>query len=119
MIGKLKNEKIIERLFKEGETLFVYPIKIVYQETTNDAMRPGMYVGVSVSKRNFKLAVDRNKIKRQLRESIRNCVKGEMLKSETCLMVMAIYVSKDKLNYDVIHKSIGRVFKKLANNISF
>lgn len=119
MIDKLKNEKIIERLFKEGESLFVYPIKIVYQKTTNDAMRPGMYVGVSVSKRNFKLAVDRNKIKRQLRESIRHCVNGEMLRSDTCLMVMAIYVSKDKLNYDVIHKSIGRVFKKLGNNISF
>ncbi len=67
---KLKSKKLIEQLFAEGVGITNYPIKLVYLKTTfEDASK--CKVGVTVSKRNFKSAVKRNRIKRLMRESYR------------------------------------------------
>jgi len=69
---KLKSRKLVEELFARGKSLHLFPIRISYkflpllgnEKTT-------LQVGVSVSKRNFKKAVDRNRIKRLLSEAYR------------------------------------------------
>lgn len=66
---KLKSEKAISRLFAEGKSVSVFPIKLIYLETPNESDK--IKVAVSASKRNFKKAVDRNRIKRLLREAYR------------------------------------------------
>ena len=67
---KLKSKKLIDQLFTEGNSISAHPLRLVFIETLfDDAVK--LKVGVSVSKRNFKKAVDRNKIKRLLREAYR------------------------------------------------
>jgi len=66
---KLKSEKLISKLFLEGKSVSAYPLRMVYLKTTFDEAVK-IKAGVSVSKRNFKKAVDRNRIKRLLREAI-------------------------------------------------
>ena len=63
---KLKSQKAIEQLFAEGKSVSAYPLRMVYLDNQSQ-----LKVGVSVSKRNFKLAVHRNRVKRLLREGYR------------------------------------------------
>lgn len=73
-IEKLKSKKLIELLFIEGEWQSCGPLKIRTLSFTIEASKDaltGTHYGVSVSKRFFKKAVDRNRIKRLLREVYR------------------------------------------------
>ncbi|GAL69456.1 ribonuclease P protein component [Jejuia pallidilutea] len=67
---KLKSKKLIEQLFTEGQSVTAFPLRLVYLGTTFDDAVIAK-TGVSVSKRHFKTAVDRNHIKRLLREVYR------------------------------------------------
>ncbi len=67
---KLKSKKIFEELFAKGKSVSSYPLKLIYIKS---ALVKDLHIqtGVTVSKRKFKSAVDRNRIKRLLRESYR------------------------------------------------
>ncbi len=67
---RLKSRKLIGKLFEEGSSLKVYPFKLVYLKTTHTSDFP-VQTAFSVPKRKFKKAVDRNRIKRLLKEAYR------------------------------------------------
>jgi ribonuclease P protein component len=67
---RLNSKKLIDKLFTEGESFFVYPFKVVYIKNSSEELLP-VQVLVSVSKRKFKNATDRNKVKRLVREAYR------------------------------------------------
>lgn len=64
---RLKSRNHITHLFKKGKWLVCGNLRIIFIENNGEDPK----VGVSVSKRYFKRAVDRNRIKRLLRESYR------------------------------------------------
>lgn len=65
---RLCSRKALEALFSGGHaSVAAFPIRAVYMPS----QRPGVRIMVSVSKRHFKRAVKRNRIKRQLREAYR------------------------------------------------
>ena len=70
ILNRLKGKELIDALFRKGTVrrskhLLLKVLEAKESETV-------LYVGVSVPKRNFKRAVDRNKIKRQLRIALKN-----------------------------------------------
>ena len=70
---RLKSKKTIDALFsgKETRTVMVYPVRVtILEEDATEGEQP-IQVLFSVSKRHFKPAVDRNRVKRQLREAYR------------------------------------------------
>jgi len=67
---RLCKNKIIKILFEEGKKFHVYPFKIIWMDIESDSKYPARIL-ISVSKRFFKKAVDRNKIRRQIREVYR------------------------------------------------
>ena len=67
---KLKSRKQIELLFAQGKSISSFPVKVFYLPVDNSPLHP-VQVGVGVSARNFKKAVDRNTIKRRMREAYR------------------------------------------------
>lgn len=71
--ARLKSRKAIDQLFKDGKSFTVFPFRVIYQFTklpvSPDAFQ--LQAGFSVSKRHFKKAVDRNRIKRLMREAYR------------------------------------------------
>jgi ribonuclease P protein component len=68
ILNRLKSKTVIDRLFLEGEGVHS---KHLFIRLIQEKESPYLYAGVSVSKRNFKKAVDRNRIKRQLRIALK------------------------------------------------
>ena len=68
-LEKLKSRKTIDLLFSEGKSVSKYPLRLVYAPT--EGANEKVVFGVSVSKKYFKNASDRNYLKRVLRECYR------------------------------------------------
>jgi ribonuclease P protein component len=111
---KLKSKKSIERLFNEGKSVTVYPLKLIFLQTEfedNSILK----TGVSVSKRLHKTAVARNKIKRLLREAYRLNKPLYFNNSSTSYAFMILYLSKDGTNFDNIDNKMKLLFEKFLN----
>ena len=67
---KLKSRKLLDELFASGKSFSIFPVKVFYKEVKAPIDFP-VKVGVGVSSKKFKKAVDRNRIKRLLRECYR------------------------------------------------
>lgn len=110
---RLKSRKSIERLFSEGKKLYKHPITVIYVIEKNAL--PTFQIAVSVPKRNFKKAVDRNELKRKMREAAR--LHQDKLFTMDKLQLMLIYTSSEKLNYKEIEKSIMELFGRLSSTL--
>lgn len=67
---RLCNIKLIEKLFRDGSSFLIYPFRIIWLSEDLSSNLP-VQVLISVPKRKFKRAVDRNLIKRRIREVYR------------------------------------------------
>lgn len=68
---RLKQRKAIQAIFAARQSLGSYPIRIFYRLQPRAQGEPAILQGVSVAKRKFKKAPDRNLLKRRLREAYR------------------------------------------------
>jgi ribonuclease P protein component len=110
---RLCSKKVIDKLFAEGKSVFVYPVKIVYLEISIPANNM-VQAAFTVGKRNFKKAVQRNLIKRRMREAYRlNKHKLYDGIDEKQLAVFFIYTGKTISEYKQIEAAIIKGIKKL------
>ena len=114
---KLKSHKTIDRLFSEGKSVSKYPLRLVYVENTDVNTTEKLIMGVSVSKKYFKKAVDRNYFKRVLRECYRlnqNLLKENLGKPYA---MMFFYQTKEKLSYHEIEEKTIQLFQKFKETV--
>lgn len=110
---RLCSKKVIDKLFNEGKSVFVYPVKIVYLETSLPGKNRAQ-AAFSVGKRNFKRAVKRNLIKRRMREAYRlNKQKFYDELDEKQLGIFFIYTGKTISDYKQIEAAIIKGLNKL------
>jgi ribonuclease P protein component len=112
---RLCSKKIIDKLFVEGKTVFVFPLKIVYLETKLPSHSP-VQTAFTVSKKSFKRAVQRNLIKRRMREAYRlNKWAFYSERGEKQVAVFFIFTAKTILEYRQIEAAIKKGMKKLLS----
>ena len=112
---KLKSKKRIGQLFEDGKSVKSYPILLAYK--TNESLESSFQVGFSVSKRNFKHAVDRNRIKRLLREYFRKNKYLFTFSEEKQFLFMFIFIGKAMPNYKEIEKAMEKIARKFKEQI--
>ena len=107
---RLSKDKLIQELFDKGSSFYLFPFKVFFMPNP-DQESPFHQVVISVSKRNFKRAVDRNLIKRRVREGYR--LNKELLPARNKLLIAYIYSVKDILPSAQIHERLIKTFKRL------
>ena len=107
---KLKSRKLIDQLFSEGKSVKKFPLKLVYLEM--EALNKNQ-AAFAVPKRNFKLAVTRNRIKRQMREAYR--IHKSLLTNNNGkhFALLLMYLGKEKPSYKQLDSSIQVLLKQL------
>ena len=108
---KLKSKTTIDALFSEGKSVSKYPLRLVYVENT-EANAEVIKMGVSVSKKYFKKAVDRNYFKRILRETYRLNKAILLENNEKNYAFMFFYQTKERLSYAEIGLKTKQLFQK-------
>jgi ribonuclease P protein component len=117
---KLKSRKLIEILFKEGKRIKSFPIQIVYLQIDH-LQDYFVQAGFSVPKKQFKRAVDRNKLKRLMREAYRlqkNQLPDIIKNKEKKYIIMFIYMSDKITPYKKIESTIDKLLKELNQKIN-
>lgn len=116
----LRKKKLIDRLFNEGSSFYLYPCKVYWLLTPLDTEYPAQ-VMIIAGKKAFKHAVDRNRTRRQIREAYR-LQKQDLYKyldsiNQQCLLGI-IYTSQSPAQPGEMNKKIKAVFKRLSFEIS-
>ncbi len=124
---RLKKRKAIEELFTSGESFAIHPFRVYFLKKKIEECTSGngrivqahsvLQAGVGVSKRNFKKAVDRNRIKRVTREAYRlqRTDLEELLhaKKEWCLKLFFIYNATEKPDYSLVREKVRSALLRL------
>lgn len=114
---RLKSRKQIEELFAEGKSFAINPYRVYFLVHGPSTMDHGLQFGVGVSNRNFKKAVDRNRIKRLTREAwrLQKIELKELVKAKSKqLNVFFIYTGKELPDFKTIKDKVAVALKKLA-----
>ena len=117
---KLKGRKIVQQVFSVGKSFIVFPLKIFYMQELSDE-NSVIKIGFGAGSRNFKKAVDRNRIKRLLREAYRlekEPVCKFLLEHNKKVTVFILYIDKIMPKNGIIKEKLPKTLQKLITRIT-
>ena len=114
---RLKSRKQIEQLFDNGQRFSISTLRIFYSfQNCPATIKPQVRAGFVASSRNFKTAVDRNRIKRLIKEAWRlqkNELEKTLHEQSLNLNVFFIYTGRELPPYDEIYSNMKKIILKL------
>ena len=113
---KLKSKTTIDLLFSKGKSVSKYPLRLVYCQQKKEENQL-IKIGVSVSKKYFKKAVDRNYFKRVLRETYRLNKHLLLPHLDEPYAFMFFYQTKERLSYEEINTKTVQLFEKFVQQL--
>lgn len=116
---KLKSRKQIELLFAKGKSISAFPAKVFYLPVDHTPVHP-VQVGVGVSARNFKKAVDRNTIKRRMREAYRLHklpLHEHLVAQQKSVAVFILWIDKQMPTTAALQELMPAVIEKLIKQL--
>ena len=111
---KLKGKITIEKLFEEGKRIRSFPLQMVYLKKKHEGEHP-FTVGFSVPKRLVKKAVNRNRIKRLMKEAYRTSKEAFTNSNIEHHVVMFVYFTTEERTYETIRLAIENLAAKFKN----
>ena len=117
---KLKSKITIDLLFSKGKSVSKYPLRLVFVESDYGIPEDSdqkLKMGVSVSKKYFKHAVDRNYFKRVLRETYRLNKHILIDNLDKKYAFMFFYQTKDRLTYEEINTKTIQLFERFVSQL--
>ncbi len=106
---RLRGKIVVQRLFAEGKAFTCYPLRVVYRRNASGEQRALF----SVPKKRFKRAVDRNRLKRLMREAYR-LNKHILLQKKGGLHVAFVAIADVLPNFDFVQKKMREALLLLA-----
>ena len=118
---RITKKKDIKLLFNDGQSFVVYPLYIVFIQKYPLVNNEACSVLINVSKKRFKHATDRNRIKRWMREAYR-LNKKELVQSlegkDFQLLVGFVYTGKKLYNYSFVELAMRQVLVELREKLT-
>jgi ribonuclease P protein component len=117
---RLKSRKQIEQLFSEGKNFPLSPFRIYYLVTRTNSSST-LQFGVGVSGKNFKSAVDRNRVKRLTREAYRlqkKQLQEATMQKKLQLNIFFIYTGKELPPFSIVREKVNVILIKLTKIVN-
>jgi ribonuclease P protein component len=117
---RLKSQKKIRHLFEKGNQLYQFPFLITWQFEKQFNPEVCAQIGISVSKRKIKKAVERNRIKRKIKEIYRKnkwLIYNPLNEFKQSIYFMVIYKSTEDLNYTEMERELLKALHKMVKQI--
>ncbi|TXD49706.1 ribonuclease P protein component [Polaribacter sp. IC073] len=111
---RLKSKKLIEKLYSKGDAVKTFPLRMMYVKTPHTSNFP-CQVGVSVSKRNFKRAPDRNRLKRLMRETYRLQKEIVYNNLDEPYVFMISYIGREEMKYEELYAKMEKLLTLFIN----
>lgn len=111
---RLKSRKLIDRLFREGKSLNAHPVKVLF---IISEVPGSLQAGFTVSTKNFKKAVDRNRLKRLMREAYR-LQKNELTREDRHTILFFIYIGKEVTDFETMNAKMKELTIKLVGKLN-
>ena len=111
---RIKHLSAIRSLFDGGKSIVAFPVRAIYHIRKQEEKQPVASILVSVPKRHFKHAVDRNRVKRQLREAFRQNKQMLSLPEKTHADIAFVWL--DDKHYDT--RQVEKRVRKLLVRIN-
>lgn len=119
---RIYEQKRIDALFVKGSDSFIaYPLRVVYRLRDLDAEAPSVSILVSVSKRRFKRAVKRNRIKRLVKEAFRQnkqLLSDIAMNKEKAIDIAFLYLKDELPEYVEIEKALIKTAVTLSERLN-
>ena len=114
---RLCSKKFLTELFNNGSSFLVYPFRAIWLRSPNQNQPFPIQVVISVPKKRFKSAVDRNLIKRRTKEIYRMGKEQELypvLNTQQKKILLSLsYVGKEIHDFDYLQQKLHNLFKTL------
>lgn len=113
---RLKSRKLIESLFAVRSSLQVPPLRVKFRFEGATCEKPHLQMGVTVSKSHFKKAVDRNRVKRLVREAWRlqkSALEHQLHTAGRSGFVFFIYTQRTIVDFDTLFAAMGKCILQL------
>ena len=110
---KISLEKDFQALLQGGKTVTIYPLRFLFLSEV--AEKSSFQVAISVSKKKFHNAVDRNTVKRRIREAVRHTFVEEHFAGIACKLLI-VYCDKVIVSQQEIEMAVGKGLSKLVGN---
>lgn len=117
---KLKSQKVIQELFEKRQSFHFFPLRAIWGKISPRINQHPAQFAITVPKKRFPRAVDRNRIKRQVREAYRlskPILYEKLSPFEEQYGLMIIYTGKKKPKFKELHKSLRSIRKTLVKEI--
>lgn len=113
----LKSKSIIDRLYATGATATAFPLRAVFMELPADSTFATASILISVAKRRFRHAVDRNLVKRRIREAYRlskHPFIATLDEQNKKMAIAIIYIDTKHNSTDFIKKKMGKLLATIT-----
>lgn len=116
----LRGKRTVSFLFESGKTVSRYPFRLIWQQREESSCKTPARVLISVPRKNFRKAHERNLVRRRIREAYRHLKTSfyERLATQNRNIDIAlIYTGKDIISYHEIFNHIEKLLSMVIQQL--